>query len=201
MPSFPDSIFLFVLALLLFGPKRLPVLARELGKWVGEFRRASNEFKMQMEEELRLSEQAERNRQIAAIAAAAPAAPAIAPPEPPAAMKEALDFVESEGLQTVDAVSAPQPETELNGHTEAPSALEPGDPEAAGQPSTPLPIAVSGDLKIMPPSTGLPVAQHTGTSLAPEAAEPEAVPTPHQADDVQTADHATPTAETAFHGN
>ena len=60
MPSFADSIFLFVLALLLFGPKRLPVLARELGKWVGEFRRASNEFKMQMEDELRASEQAAR---------------------------------------------------------------------------------------------------------------------------------------------
>src|SRR6202789_2402233 len=78
MPSFPDSIFLFVLALLLFGPKRLPVLARELGKWVGEFRRASNEFKMQMEDELRLSEQAERNKQIAAMEAAAPVTPAIA---------------------------------------------------------------------------------------------------------------------------
>jgi sec-independent protein translocase protein TatB len=42
MPSFQDSIVLFVLALLLFGPKKLPLLARELGKWVGEFRRASN---------------------------------------------------------------------------------------------------------------------------------------------------------------
>ena len=78
MPSFPDSIFLFVLALLLFGPKRLPVLARELGKWVGEFRRASNEFKMQMEDELRMSEQAEKQKQIAAMEAAAPVAPAIA---------------------------------------------------------------------------------------------------------------------------
>ena len=78
MPSFPDSIFLFVLALLLFGPKRLPVLARELGKWVGEFRRASNEFKMQMEDELRQWEQAERNKQIAAMEAAAPVTPAIA---------------------------------------------------------------------------------------------------------------------------
>ncbi len=74
MPSFSDSIFLFVLALLLFGPKKLPVLARELGKWVGEFRRASNEFKMQMEEELRLSEQEDRQKQIAAMEAAAPVA-------------------------------------------------------------------------------------------------------------------------------
>ena len=71
MPSFQDSIVLFVLALLLFGPKKLPQLARELGKWVGEFRRASNEFKMQMEEELRMAEQADRQKQAAAIEAAA----------------------------------------------------------------------------------------------------------------------------------
>src|SRR5580698_5778403 len=83
MPSFSDSIFLFILALLLFGPKKLPVLAREIGKWVGEFRRASNEFKMQMEEELRQSEQADRQKQIAAMEAAAPVTPAIEEPPHP----------------------------------------------------------------------------------------------------------------------
>jgi len=59
------------------------MLARELGKWVGEFRRASNEFKMQMEEELRLSEQADRQKQIAAMEAAAPVTPSLAEPEHP----------------------------------------------------------------------------------------------------------------------
>src|ERR1700760_581946 len=78
MPSFSDSIFLFVLALLLFGPKKLPVLARELGKWIGEFRRASNEFKMQMEDELRQVEQAERMKKIEEMEAAAPKAPELA---------------------------------------------------------------------------------------------------------------------------
>ena len=77
MPSFSDSIFLFILALLLFGPKKLPKLARELGKWVGEFRRASNEFKMQMEEELRVAEQADRQKEIAAMEAAAPITPVL----------------------------------------------------------------------------------------------------------------------------
>src|SRR5579875_2414336 len=83
MPSFADSIFLFVLALLLFGPKKLPVLARELGKWMGEFRRASNEFKMQMEDELRASEQADRQKQIAAMEAAAPIPPPLNEPTEP----------------------------------------------------------------------------------------------------------------------
>src|ERR1700691_6292450 len=96
MPSFSDSIFLFILALLLFGPKRLPVLARELGKWVGEFRRASNEFKMQMEDELRQSEQAERNKQIAAMEAAAPVTPAIAAETETAVVEPVTEAVETQ---------------------------------------------------------------------------------------------------------
>jgi len=97
MPSFSDSIFLFILALLLFGPKRLPVLARELGKWVGEFRRASNEFKMQMEEELRLTEQSDRQKQIAAMEAAAPVTPPIPESEP-------LELSASSSDEQTDAV-------------------------------------------------------------------------------------------------
>src|SRR5665213_3751424 len=77
MPSFGDTALIALLALLLFGPKKLPELARQLGKLMGEFRRASNEFRMQMEDELRMSEQAEQQKKIAAMEAAAPATPAI----------------------------------------------------------------------------------------------------------------------------
>ena len=126
MPSFSDSIVLFILALLLFGPKKLPVLARELGKWVGEFRRASNEFKMQMEEELRMSEQADRQKQIAAMEAAAPV--------------QALPEPETIPMPAETSTSEPTTTTE------------------------PLPIAVSGDLSIMPPSTGLPTARNASSS-------------------------------------
>ena len=72
MPGFGDYIFIFLLALILFGPKKMPELARQLGKLMGEFRRASNEFKMQMEEELRTSERAEQEKKVAALEAAAP---------------------------------------------------------------------------------------------------------------------------------
>lgn len=51
--SLPDTVFIFVLALIIFGPKKLPEIGRQLGRLVGEFRRASNEFKYQIEEELR----------------------------------------------------------------------------------------------------------------------------------------------------
>jgi TatA/E family protein of Tat protein translocase len=66
--SLPDTIFIFGLALVIFGPKKLPEIGRQLGKLVGEFRRASNEFKMQIEEELRAAEVADRQKQIAAAA-------------------------------------------------------------------------------------------------------------------------------------
>ncbi len=78
MPSFGDSAFIFILALLLFGPKKLPELARQLGKLMAEFRRASNEFRQQMDEELRLADQAEQQKKIAAMEAAAPITPSIA---------------------------------------------------------------------------------------------------------------------------
>ena len=72
--SLPDTIFIFGLALVIFGPKKLPEIGRQLGKLVLEFRRASNEFKMQMEEEMRASDRAEQEKKIAALATAAPSA-------------------------------------------------------------------------------------------------------------------------------
>ena len=50
--SFSETIFLFVLALVIFGPKKLPEIARQVGKYMNEFRRASNEFKAQIEQEI-----------------------------------------------------------------------------------------------------------------------------------------------------
>jgi sec-independent protein translocase protein TatB len=50
--SFSDTIFLFFLALVLFGPKKLPEMARQAGKLLAELRRASNEFKSQIETEI-----------------------------------------------------------------------------------------------------------------------------------------------------
>jgi sec-independent protein translocase protein TatB len=64
--SLPDTIFIFGLALVIFGPKKLPEIGRQLGKLMLEFRRASNEFKMQIDEELRAAEHADRQKEIAA---------------------------------------------------------------------------------------------------------------------------------------
>jgi Tat protein translocase TatB subunit len=50
--GFSETIFLFFLALLIFGPKKLPEIARQVGKALNEFRRASNEFKAQLQSEI-----------------------------------------------------------------------------------------------------------------------------------------------------
>jgi Tat protein translocase TatB subunit len=47
-----EMIFIFILALIMFGPKRLPEIGRQIGKFMNEFRRASNEFKAQVEAEM-----------------------------------------------------------------------------------------------------------------------------------------------------
>jgi sec-independent protein translocase protein TatB len=60
--SFADTVVLFVLALLLFGPKKLPGIARQIGKALNEFRRASNEFKAQIESEISQLEYQERQQ-------------------------------------------------------------------------------------------------------------------------------------------
>jgi len=62
--SFSETIFLFFLALVIFGPKKLPEIARQVGKVLNEFRRASNEFKAQIEQEISHLELEERRRTI-----------------------------------------------------------------------------------------------------------------------------------------
>ena len=76
-----DSLILMVMALVVFGPRRLPQIARQMGKLMYEFRKASNDFKFQMEEELRLAEEADRRKaeeeRLRALALAAPPKPAV----------------------------------------------------------------------------------------------------------------------------
>ena len=61
--SFPDTVVLFILALLLFGPKKLPQIARQVGKALAEFKRASNEFKAQIEAEISQLEFEEKRKE------------------------------------------------------------------------------------------------------------------------------------------
>lgn len=79
---FTDYTLIFLLALILFGPKKLPEIGRQIGKLMVEFRRASNEFKSQIDEELRNMEMQDRQKKLEAETAAVQT-PALSAPEAP----------------------------------------------------------------------------------------------------------------------
>ena len=61
----PELIVIFVIALIIFGPRKLPELGKSLGKSIAEFKRASNELKSTLEEEIRLEEQKQKQDETA----------------------------------------------------------------------------------------------------------------------------------------
>ena len=52
----PELMLIFIIALVLFGPKRLPEIGRTLGKAMGEFKKATDELKNTVEREVRMEE-------------------------------------------------------------------------------------------------------------------------------------------------
>jgi sec-independent protein translocase protein TatA len=77
----PELIIIFVIALIIFGPRKLPELGRSLGKSLAEFKKASNELKSTLEEEIRLDEQ-RSNLEASRAATRAAATPAMPHEEP-----------------------------------------------------------------------------------------------------------------------
>ena len=75
----PELVIILVIALIIFGPRKLPELGRSLGKSIGEFRRASNELKSTLEDEIRIEEQREQRARTEAEQTSAMAAPTLAP--------------------------------------------------------------------------------------------------------------------------
>jgi len=162
-----DSLILMVLALVVFGPRRLPQIGRQIGKLMYEFRKASNDFKYQMEEELRNSEDADRRKKeeerLAALALTAPAATVDsqvleAGPGAPEVLSapSAASVMESAYPEETRSPSMTEPETA----TEATAAIPDGTPtEALSEETHPL---------IRPPSTGeqVPAARPTGLATA-----------------------------------
>ena len=53
----PELVIIFVIALIIFGPRKLPELGKSLGRSLNEFKRASNELKSTLEDEIRVEEQ------------------------------------------------------------------------------------------------------------------------------------------------
>ena len=79
----PELIIIFVIALIIFGPRKLPELGRSLGKSLAEFKRASNELRSTLEEEIRIDEQRSAEASRAATPAAIASTPTVAHVEEP----------------------------------------------------------------------------------------------------------------------
>jgi sec-independent protein translocase protein TatA len=86
----PELIVIFVIALIIFGPRKLPELGRSLGRSLNEFKRASNELRNTLEEEVRVDEQREAAKQRADAAKA----PLETPVEPEAVHDDTARVVE-----------------------------------------------------------------------------------------------------------
>jgi sec-independent protein translocase protein TatB len=82
MLSIPHMIVVFIVVLVVFGPQKLPELARGLGKLMAEFRKASTDFKTAFEEEMRDLERQAREVERRKAEAAAAAKSVTAEPQP-----------------------------------------------------------------------------------------------------------------------
>jgi sec-independent protein translocase protein TatB len=150
-----DSLILMVLALVVFGPRRLPQIGRQIGKLMYEFRKASNDFKFQMEEELRNAEEADRRKaeeeRLRALALAVPTQTA-------GAMEAASQVSDASPGAPESTVESPYP-NEIS-----------YPPVAASNPEVP---AVDTYPHIQPPSTGeqVPAARPASAAAQAEAKE------------------------------
>ncbi len=169
-----DTLLLMALALVVFGPRRLPKIGRQLGKLMYEFRKASNDFKLQMEEELRNAEEADRRKKVEEdrqrTLAAVPAPPQL---EQSASDAPATAETQESGATTSiedpypAATTAPPIEAEATGSQEAATPAE-HSPDLAPDVAPAAPI-----LNIQPPSTGERIAAER-PGKATETVEPEA---------------------------
>ncbi|HKH73743.1 MAG TPA: TatA/E family twin arginine-targeting protein translocase [Vicinamibacterales bacterium] len=62
----PELVIILVIALIIFGPRKLPELGRSLGRSLGEFKKASNELRSTLEEEVRIEEQKDQRAKMEA---------------------------------------------------------------------------------------------------------------------------------------
>ena len=116
--GFPEMIFIFLLALIIFGPKKLPEIGRQIGRALNEFKRASNEFKSQIESEINNLD-VENQRQTILPPSPSPSMP---PAGSVAASSKPDVIVTAQTASEISQETTPEPSPELNVASKAPDA-------------------------------------------------------------------------------
>jgi len=139
MLSFPHLVVLFVIALVIFGPQKLPELARMLGKATAEFRKMTNDFRYALEDEVREMDRQTRIRE-EEIATAARAAQTPVP-MPAAAPEGAVPRDTPDAAPSAPAELQGEPQSQANPgpHTDS------GAPQANPADAVSAPHAKSSD--------------------------------------------------------
>jgi len=161
-----DTMILMVLALVVFGPRRLPQIGRQIGKLMYEFRKASNDFKFQMEEELRQAEEADRRKreeeERKKALAAAPSATQLG------SSSESNPEAASSASESPDMVSESSIESPYPGETTYPDLAAEGEQYDESVKDATADAVEAARLRIQPPSTGEVVAaQPPGAAVEP----------------------------------
>jgi Tat protein translocase TatB subunit len=117
----PELFLILVVALIVFGPRKLPEIGKSVGKMMAEFRKASQDFQRTIEEEV----EAEKIREATRIEPATWTAPAASAPAalPPASTEPAPSEAPAAPAETAAATNAPEPATvgASGGETAAPA--------------------------------------------------------------------------------
>lgn len=118
----PELVMIFIVALLLFGPRKLPEIGRTVGKALSEFRRASNDLKRTLEDEVAADDLRAAHRDLQAVVADPYSPEAQAPPAgaaettpvqdatPPA--QEPPSGSTAQAVEPAEAVPEPAPDRE-----------------------------------------------------------------------------------------
>lgn len=119
----PELIIIFVIALLVFGPKELPKIGRTIGKAMGEFRRASDELRDGIQREIELADRGEQT----------PAPPLVQEPPIPAGAEATAPAPEEP-----PGDARPEVTTAVGAASVSPEVNEPKEPPGeSGEPSPP----------------------------------------------------------------
>ncbi len=180
--SFSETIFLFFLALIIFGPKKLPEIARTVGKALNEFKRASNEFKAQIEQEISHLEvenkqtilppsqapegSTSRSRYAGAELEATVEAPALAAPASAGASTEAERLAESSSGETAPSIAVSGTADSSEAASDHASS---GHASSGDLSSNPSPSPEQTPIAAPDPAEAVTASDPVGAAVAPES--------------------------------